>query len=103
MQPSHLLKIDSLGSGWCDKDFIILHACFQLLADFAEKEMLVQDYPDWDATEETKNAKKEIEELYAWWQERKKLDSTREMDAGVYLKDNEMLKRLVDVRMYLWT
>ena len=65
-------KIESLSDGWCDKDHVLLHACFQLLTDFVEKEMLVQDYPDWDATEETKKARKEIEELYAWWQEWKK-------------------------------
>ena len=72
MQPSNLLKIDSLTDGWCDKDHVLLHACFQLLCDFVEKEMLVQDNIDWNATEEIKNAKKEIDELYAWWQESKK-------------------------------
>jgi hypothetical protein len=57
MQTSNLLKIDSLDDGWCDKDHVILHTCFQLLSDFVEKEMLVQDFPDWNATEETKTAR----------------------------------------------
>ncbi|MBF0548584.1 MAG: hypothetical protein HQM08_29405 [Candidatus Riflebacteria bacterium] len=33
-----LLKIYSLEKGWCDKDEVLLHAAFQLLADFMEKE-----------------------------------------------------------------
>jgi hypothetical protein len=39
MQPSNILKIDSLSDGWCDKDHVLLHACFQLLSDFVEKEL----------------------------------------------------------------
>lgn len=97
MQPSNILKIESLGDGWCDKDHVMLHACFQLLSDFVEKEMKVNSYPDWEASVETKNAKKEIEELYSWWQEWKK---DEQQDHGI---ENEMLKRLIDVRMHLWT
>jgi len=107
MQPSDLLKIESLDEGWCDKDHVLLHACFQLLVDFVEKEMRPQDYPDWEATVKTRSAKKEIEALYAWWQDWKhegsdKTSSFRE-DEERYYKENEMLKRLIDVRMYLWT
>jgi hypothetical protein len=54
MQPSHLLKIDSLDDGWCDKDQVLLHACFRLLSDFVEKEMMVQDYPDWNQRKKQK-------------------------------------------------
>jgi hypothetical protein len=70
--------------------------------------MLVQDYPDWYATEETKNARKEIEELYSWSQEWKKKGTTEKsstfnVDQEEYVKENEMLKRLIDMRMYMWT
>lgn len=108
MQPSNLLKIESLRDGWCDKDHIMLHACFQLLSDFVEKEMLPMDkHLDWNGTEETKKARKEIEELYAWWQEYKKAVHERSYtfkeDHDNYQLENEMLKRLIDVRVYLWT
>ena len=107
MQPSNVLHINSLDEGWRDKDDVLLHACFQLLTDFVEKEMLVQDYPDWDATDQTKNARKEIEALYAWWQEWKNDDSHKTSsfreDEKQYYKENQMLKRLIDVRMFLWT
>lgn len=108
MQPANILKIQGLGEGWCDKDHVLLHACFQLLSDFVETEMRVQDHPDWNATEESCRAKKEIEELYAWWQQRKN-DAIMNRSVSfseehvIYAKDNEMLKRLVDIRMHLWT
>ncbi len=107
MKPSNILEITSLDDGWCDKDHVLLHACFQLLVDFVEKEMLPQDYPDWEATPETSNARKEIEALYTWWQEWKKEESNKSTsfreDEKRYHKENEMLKRLIDVRMFLWT
>jgi hypothetical protein len=61
-----------------------------------------KDYPDWNATEATRHAKKEIEDLYAWWQERKLRDDMTGKDEPGYLQDNEMLHRLIDVRMHLW-
>lgn len=38
VQPANILKIESLSDEWRDKDLILLHACFQLLKDFFEKE-----------------------------------------------------------------
>ena len=32
------LKIHSLETGWRDRDYVMLHACFQILVDFVEKE-----------------------------------------------------------------
>jgi hypothetical protein len=106
MQPSNILKIDSLWEGWCDKDYILLHACFQLLSDFVEQEMLKNNFPDWNADENTRAARKEIETLYEWWTVRKKQDDKGarfQEEYDQYMKDNEMLRRLIDVRMYLWT
>ena len=97
MKPANILKIENLNDGWCDKDHVILCACFQLLGDFVEQEMRPNDYPDWNATEETANAKKEIEALYEWWQ------GWKNTDHDDHLTENEMLKRLIDVRGYLWT
>lgn len=131
MQPSNLLKIDSLSNGWCDKDHVLLHACFQLLSDFVEKEMPKYPFINWNIpvdkmnfvirdihfnagntdevnSADTRNVKIEFEELYAWWQEWKKKEeikknSTFEEDHADYLIENEMLKRLIDLRMYMWT
>ncbi|MGH2553521.1 MAG: hypothetical protein ACRDEB_07385, partial [Chitinophagaceae bacterium] len=108
MQPSNILKIESLSDGWCDKDHVLLHACFQLLSDFVEKEMLPMDkHLDWKADNDCKKARKSIEELYAWWQEFKKTvdekSYTFKEDIDNYQHENEMLKKLIDVRMYMWT
>src|ERR1051326_2023089 len=105
MQPSNFLKIETLDEGWCDKDHVLLHACFQLLSDFVEKEMLVNHFPDWNADEATRDARKEIEALYHWWQERKQMEEPKSFDEdyALYIKENEMLKRLIAVRMYMWT
>ena len=129
MQPSNMLKIDSLGEGWRDKDSVLLHACFQLLSDFVEDEMPTFPHINWNmpddrmnatmreiqfnASEEqapgnTRDIKKEFLELYNWWQEWKKekeedKNQSFEEDHADYEKENEMLKRLIDLRMYLWT
>ena len=60
------LKIHTLEKGWCDKDYIMLHAVFQLLVDFVEKEKPAKmiDW-NWDATH--RKAWKEIMSLYKWW------------------------------------
>lgn len=62
---------------------------------------------DWSGTKEIKKARKEIEALYAWWQEFKRTlhekSYTFKEDNDNYQMENKMLKRLVDVRMFLWT
>ncbi len=106
MEPSNILKIESLNEGWRDKDDVLLHACFQVLSDFVEKEMLPQDYPDWNGMYQTRKARKEIEELYAWWQEWKNSEAAKTdapYDEKWYYKENQMLKRVIDVRRHLWT
>ena len=131
MQPSNLLKIESLSDGWRDKDCVLLHACFQLLSDFVEQEMPKFPHIDWNVSadmmnsiqkgiqfspekpgektsENTRDIKKEFEALYTWWKEWKKRDSTErnstfEEDHADYLIENEMLKKLIDLRMYMWT
>ena len=44
------LKITTLDKGWHDKDEVLLHAAFQLLADFVEKEQ-PEKIVDWDSDE----------------------------------------------------
>ena len=102
-----------------------------LLSDFVEKEIPKYPFINWNIpmdsmnfvmrdvqfnagnTEDvnsanTRDIKKEFEDLYAWWQEWKKKEdikknSTFEEDHADYLIENEMLKRLIDLRMYMWT
>jgi hypothetical protein len=100
------LIIKTLNGDWCDKDIVMLHACFQLLTNCIEDEHLLSGHIDWRHNEEQKNAKIEIEELYAWWNKRKNLDredAIYDLDKDQYVKDNEMLIRLITIRQYLWT
>ena len=62
------LQIKTLRKGWHDKDEVLLHAAFQLLVDFVEKER-PDKVVDWDANGLHKRAWKEIKNLYKWWKE----------------------------------
>ncbi len=101
MKRANVLKIESLPNGWCDKDVVILHACFQLLKDFVEQEKEMIETIDWEHNEEIKNTKSEIDFLYNWWSER--VTKENDLDEKQYQEDNQMLKRLIDVRLHLWT
>ncbi len=104
MNPANVLKIKSLPDDWRDKDDILLHACFQLLKEFVEQEKEMIEIIDWTDSEESKHAKSEIDFLYRWWQERIKTDKDIDtLNKDIYEEDNRMLKRLIDVRQYLWT
>jgi len=65
-----ILKIQSLDKGWCDRDEILLHAAFQVLTDFIEKER-PGEVIDWNADEVYRNAWKEMQDLYQWWKEKR--------------------------------
>jgi hypothetical protein len=106
MKPGNVLKIKTLDKDWSDKDQVMLHACFQLLCDCIEKEKLL-DSTDWEHNQTFRNAKKEIEELYAWWKIRAKVQQNNKLDPvwteGQYDKDSDMLIRLIRIRKFLWT
>ena len=105
MKKPNILKIKTLSDrkdDWCDKDVVMLHACFQLLTDCVEDEELLDGYVDWENTEEMRNRKIEIETLYNWWQERKEKDEPSS-HTSQYEEDNEMLIRLIKIRKHLWT
>lgn len=105
MLPANLLHMSTLTEGWCDKDHVLLHACFQLITDFVEKELAESWWIHWDQDEDHAAAKKEIDILYAWWKEwQVKLnDGSFHHDLADYQKENEMLKRLIEVRQFMWT
>src|SRR5687767_5280942 len=106
MQNPGVLNITTLSGEWCDKDIVMLHACFQLLTDCVEKENLF-DIIDWEQDEKCSLAKKEITELYTWWKKRAKDENEGKIDPiwteNQHQTDTEMLIRLVKVRGYLWT
>jgi hypothetical protein len=104
MKPSNLLPIDSLHDDWCDKDEIMLHACFQLLVDCIEKENLFEGATDFTQDDEHEAAKLELQTLYEWWGMRKHKDqSIHSLSTRQYDLDNEMLIRLIAHRRWLWT
>jgi hypothetical protein len=61
-----ILKIHTLEKGWCDKDYVMLHAAFQILVDFIEQEKPDQ-IVDWNSDPEHKRAWREIRLLYRRW------------------------------------
>ena len=65
-----ILKIHTLEKGWCDKDRVLLHAAFQLLVDFVEKERPAE-IVDWNADKKHADAWKEIQALYRWWTQKR--------------------------------
>jgi hypothetical protein len=93
-----LLKIESLPDTkqWVDRDEIMLHACFQILKDFIEKEN-GDTHCNYEAH---KDRIDEIRFLNNWWADRCK----REVFKVDYeIEDNEMLSRLMKIRLFLWT
>ena len=100
MEPSNILKIDTLSKKWRDKDSVMLHACFQLLKDFVEKEDIQHMSNNWCADKKHIDAKAEIDELYHWWMSYTESGVT---DEDSYELENSMLMRLIKVRWALWT
>lgn len=120
----HVLKFRDLEPGWCDVDGRMLHACFDLLCDYAEKEdpgfaglkyqwtyrRDQEEAPDHICTEvdiaSAKHIYDEAVYLYEWWKSTLPLrksgdyDSVDGRDAAV---DDDNLIRLIKIRRYLWT
>jgi hypothetical protein len=102
----------SLPPTWNDRDQVMLHAAFQLLSDFIEREqpeqatMSAQEladhydevYDSYYGPVDTRRSSMwlEIQHLYAWWHQRKD-------DYGDRKEDDAMFHRLIDVRGNLWT
>ena len=106
MRDPRNLLIKTLDGDWSDKDIVMLHACFELLTNFVEDELPLDDR-DWEHDEKARNARKEITDLYGWWKERIVKEEAGEinpiMRTDEYEIDNQMLIRLINIRKYLWT
>jgi hypothetical protein len=94
-----ILKIETLPNSrsWIDRDFLMLHACFQIMKDFVEKEngLTHCDY------ESNKKIIDELKTLYDWWLVRTHPDYEEPLNQEEI--DENMLKRLMKIRGFLWT
>jgi hypothetical protein len=131
-----------LDNKWQEYDELLLHAAFQVLVDFLEKDHV--DIVNWDGMPDTKKAWAEMQSLYKWWTKDRPNRKRREPSRGKGVKmpklvpvkdkngfwtfdksrkydlwrrycknigdfetlceqeDQENLKRLVDIRRFLW-
>lgn len=89
--------------GWKDRDQLLLFACFNILKDFVEKEY--PGYVDWEHGEDISWAKQEMLELYIWWTQKRPaiINNKQTLMLHQEEEDSEMLKRLMRIRLYLWT
>jgi len=105
MHNPEILHIETINADWCDKDIVMLHACFQLLTDFIEKEVS-KDVIDGEYDENVKNARKEMDELYKWWKQHIAKEAEGKLEPiykeEQYENDNEMLIRLIKIRRHMW-
>jgi len=93
-----ILRIESLppmNVRWIDRDMIMLHSCFQILKDFIEKEKGLEH----SNYETHKHFIEEAKFLYNWWNERVNVSNNLFQNE----EDNEMLIRLIKIRLFLWT
>ena len=114
----NVVRIKTLPPTWCDRDDVLLHAAFQILTDFVEKERPFE----WFDTKHSDHKKEwqTIRELYAWWTVARParvdlLDTIKGRPTGEQYdqcwkqedawraEDRKMLMRLVNVRGHLWT
>ena len=106
MKPANRLKIKTMDKGWCDKDILLIHACFQIFEDCVKEEKLFSDHRDWNANKKLIIDKKELKELYDWWKQRKRKEKKKRFDETAepqYTEDSQMLMKLIKLRRYLWT
>ena len=105
MKNGRVIKMKTLQKGWYDNDEIMLHACFYLLKNFIEKEKPFR-CSSWKQNEEHSSARNELIFLYKWWKKRKKIERSHDMLNNKLhpqnIEDNEMLMRLVKIRLFLW-
>ncbi len=105
MKNGRILRVKTLQKGWHDNNEVMLHACFYLLKNFIEKEKPFK-CPSWKQSEDYSSAQNELIFLYGWWKKRKKIERSHDMLNNKLhpqnIEDNEMLMRLVKIRLFLW-
>lgn len=111
LNPNHwkywIIKPKKLSIGYHDARDLILHTNFQILSDFMEDQLGDNSRVDWDYNETTRHIYSEMIALYEYWNNHSKLwNGYYESDTGskeeLEKQENEMLKRLIDIRLWLW-
>lgn len=99
---SNLLNLRSpdYEGGWCDVDFKIVQACFNLLRQYVEVERGLRAIV-W-ASHDQKTVKREIQALYYWWTVTRPRRPDKDCLFAGYDEDQEMLLRLIAIRRALW-
>jgi len=64
--PYNVVHIKTLPRQWSDRDTIMLHAMFQILIDYVEKEEPFE-LINWESDSEHSASAKDIKYLYDWW------------------------------------
>ena len=128
IDPRHRYHVVHTGlkPGYYDKDYLILHSCFNLLKDYVEVE---KPFEHFVTDEETKPIWDEVKALYNWWTilrpSRKEIACPSDLlEHGIGYsspesskwaldhadqeqkwndEDDAMLIRLIKVRHHLWT
>ena len=112
----NVIYIKTLSPTFHDRDRVLLHAAFQILTDFVDRE---HPFDHFDVTASDNRADwEEILRLYAWWTVERPaklellntpcttptiLRAVREAEEEHENEDQEMLVRLILVRKMLWT
>lgn len=93
--PAHVVSVDTLRHHLCpDPDTLMLHACFHVLASFMESHEAfhVSETP-WFP---------EAVALYTWWKQAITGEQPSIFDDERFEEHQVMLKRLIDIRPFLW-
>lgn len=127
LRPRNVIKIKTLPRSYSDPREKLLHAAFAMLVEYVEEEMHIVDWPymtdvegelfpykvgepEREHREKSKRAYDAMMDLYRWWTvvrplEQTRLDEIYDVEEEMRLddKDDAQLKRLADIRQYLWS
>lgn len=125
--PHNVIKIKTLPRSYSDPREKLLHAAFAMLVQYVEKESHIVDWPYMtdvegkicpyrvgepgrEHREASKRAYDTMMDLYQWWtaqrpMEQARLDEIYDVEEEMRLddKDDAQLRRLADIRQYLWS
>jgi hypothetical protein len=92
-----------LEPGYYDKDTQMIHACFNLLVEFVDREQPWAYCQDLDAS--SLKEKNEIMGLYNWWKLRRDREDHVDYEESdrLHEEDQRQLHKLIDLRPRLWT
>lgn len=62
----NVVKVRTLPPTWVDRDTLLVHAMFQILDDFVNKEC-IGGWVDWDSDEKHRSVRAKMDELLNWF------------------------------------